>query len=613
MIDSAIDFARRGLPVFPLHGIVNGRCTCGNAGCGRTSGKHPRINGWQQQATTDERQIREWWNRWSDGNVGILTGLSFGLGVLDVDPRHGGDESLEILINDHGSLPETFCVETGGGGEHHYFLITESLGCRTGFVQGLDFKADGGYVVGSGSLHESGNRYVLRHDVELAPLPSWLAHLVRSQDQNRNQDNPSLNSLDWVSNALNGVDDGCRGDTATRLAGLLIGMGMTDSEVSQILLMWNERNRPPMELNRVYSTVSSIRRTHQRNNPLEATNYQLCSFAEVLDMPADTSPPIIDGVLYRGESLLITGPTAVGKSIMTLELALSISTGRQFLNMYQVPEPRRVLLLQSEVGFRSFRERLQNMTHDWSGVRAAALSERLFVPMANGSPTFIGTIADQQGRPGSLMVSLRRMIEEIHPDIVILDPLSSFHGAASENSNADMRNRLDLLSALAREYEITLVVVHHHGKTMHKGVSQSRGATSITDWASAVLTLTRHRQRGNARRHFIKASWNKVRSFVPPEPLNLELVEGGTFQQLSPALIEVLPEEIAEIVEQEGGQIVLRGHFIDLITGRLSIGRDRAQSLLTAAVRDGFIISEPDPENRSRRIFHLPEEVPEDE
>lgn len=611
MIESALNYASRGWPVFPLHGIVNGRCTCRDPECGQNSGKHPRINGWQQQATTDEGRIREWWDQWPDANIGIPTGLSFGLGVLDVDPRHRGDETLQNLINEHENLPETFCVQTGGGGEHYYFRLIESLGCRTGFIQGLDFKANGGYVVGHGSLHLSGNQYVLRHDGELAPLPTWLADLVRSRNQSSAQDNPGLSSRDWVSNAIMGVDDGYRGDSAARLAGHFIGMGLSDSEVTQFLLMWNQRNNPPMNPQRVHSTVHSIRRTHQRNNPLETQNYEVVSFEEVLNMPHDNSPPIIEGILYRGESLLITGPTAVGKSIMTLELALSISTGRPFLNQYQIPAARRVLLLQSEVGFRPFRDRLQRMTHDWSRERGVALRERLFVPMTNGSPTFIGTIADQQGRPGSLMVSLRRMIEQIHPDIVILDPLSSFHGAANENNNADMRYRLDLLSSLAREYRITLVIVHHHGKTMHKGVIQSRGATSITDWGSAVLTLTRPRQRGNARRHFIKASWDKVRSFAPPEALNLELIEGGSFQQVSPALVEVLPEEIVDIVNQEGGQIVLRRHFIDLIISRLSIGRDRAERLLTRAVSEGFVISEPDPDNGSRRIYRLPDESPD--
>jgi hypothetical protein len=40
-----------------------------------------------------------------------------GLVVLDVDPRHGGDESIRNL-----KLPPTVEALTGGGGWHEYFM-----------------------------------------------------------------------------------------------------------------------------------------------------------------------------------------------------------------------------------------------------------------------------------------------------------------------------------------------------------------------------------------------------------------------------------------------------------------------------------------------------------
>lgn len=63
-----------GWRVFPLHSTDDaGMCSCGNAECGGP-GKHPRTSRGCLDASTDAAQIRAWWERWSDANVGIATG-----------------------------------------------------------------------------------------------------------------------------------------------------------------------------------------------------------------------------------------------------------------------------------------------------------------------------------------------------------------------------------------------------------------------------------------------------------------------------------------------------------------------------------------------------------
>src|SRR5207253_2207139 len=68
--------------------------------------------------TGDERTIRSWWDRWPWANIGIATGAVSGLVVVDVDPAHGGTESLHHLQSLMGSLPATLTASTGGGGWH---------------------------------------------------------------------------------------------------------------------------------------------------------------------------------------------------------------------------------------------------------------------------------------------------------------------------------------------------------------------------------------------------------------------------------------------------------------------------------------------------------------
>jgi Bifunctional DNA primase/polymerase, N-terminal len=57
-------------------------------------------------------------------NLGVCTDK---LVVLDIDPRHGGDESFAALEREYGQLPLTWRALTGGGGEHIIFACPDGV------------------------------------------------------------------------------------------------------------------------------------------------------------------------------------------------------------------------------------------------------------------------------------------------------------------------------------------------------------------------------------------------------------------------------------------------------------------------------------------------------
>src|SRR5215510_16124566 len=117
---AALAYAARGWPVFPCHGMQDGQCTCsGKPNC--TPGKHPLTAHGFEDATTDPKQIDRWWTENPDANVAVATGACSGLIVVDEDPRHGGDLTLEDLEAQYGKLPDTVISLTGGGGKHYVF------------------------------------------------------------------------------------------------------------------------------------------------------------------------------------------------------------------------------------------------------------------------------------------------------------------------------------------------------------------------------------------------------------------------------------------------------------------------------------------------------------
>ena len=162
---AAQDYLGRGWSVIPV----------------RAREKRPAVP-WKtyQDRLVSGQTLHEWFSRSPDYNVAIVTGALSGLVVVDVDPRHGGKESLRELEREHGALPETIESVTGGGGRHLYFSHPGGdVPNRTNIKPGIDLRGDGGCVVAPPSVHPSGKRYRWKKahgpgDVELAALPDWL-------------------------------------------------------------------------------------------------------------------------------------------------------------------------------------------------------------------------------------------------------------------------------------------------------------------------------------------------------------------------------------------------------------------------------------------------------
>jgi predicted P-loop ATPase len=207
-----------GWYLFPLHSIRQGKCSCGRATCvANNQGKHPRTKAGVLDASNDVEQIRKWWAKWPDANIGLACGKS-GLVVVDIDPRNGGDETLVRLEKEHGKLPMTPCQLTGGCGQHYLFARPEVERARgTSIPDGIDIKADGGYIVLAPSNHLSGRSYSWdagQHisDTAIAECPSWVAILLRGKsDQSQSEIKPddgylgaAFRAAGWAGRDLGG-------------------------------------------------------------------------------------------------------------------------------------------------------------------------------------------------------------------------------------------------------------------------------------------------------------------------------------------------------------------------------------------------------------------------
>ena len=172
-LETALRRHKEGISVIPLHAPGMPLPTGAQPS---DAGKVPLIS-WKeyQQRLPTEQEIHQWWTRWPDANVGVVTGTVSGLIVLDVDGPVG-----EQTLQSQPPIPET-CRSSTGNGEHIWF--NHPGGFVANFAKrlpGLDLRGDGGYVVAPPSVHASGHHYAWTHhdDTALADPPEWLLRVI---------------------------------------------------------------------------------------------------------------------------------------------------------------------------------------------------------------------------------------------------------------------------------------------------------------------------------------------------------------------------------------------------------------------------------------------------
>ena len=245
-LNSALSYAAL-FPIIPLHTInQKGYCTCGMGTDCASPGKHPETKNGLKDASTDIEKIKGWWPRGVlPSNIGIVTGGKTGLVVIDTDGDEGldalGEERVKELQNE--SVP---CVKTGRG-FHYFFRSQIPVKTKTGFVNKVDIKSEGGYVVSPPSKHISGVCYewVKKLDRGLPDVPSWVfnGHSVEKQSRE-------------VSSNI--IPEGQRNDTLFKLACSLRAKDVSyDTTLSALEAENQKRCNPSLSETEIIKIVNS--------------------------------------------------------------------------------------------------------------------------------------------------------------------------------------------------------------------------------------------------------------------------------------------------------------------------------------------------------------------
>ena len=120
-------------------------------------------------------------DRYPDANIGGRIPES--MFMIDIDPYHGGLDTLAELEQRHGPLPDTLTDFSGrgDGGAHYFFRRPPGRLIGTRLGAGIDLKTSTGYGVLPPSIHPDTGKPYTRIERPVAAPPAWLIALLRPE------------------------------------------------------------------------------------------------------------------------------------------------------------------------------------------------------------------------------------------------------------------------------------------------------------------------------------------------------------------------------------------------------------------------------------------------
>lgn len=203
------------------------------------------------------------------------------------------------------------------------------------------------------------------------------------------------------------------------------------------------------------------------------------------ELDAKKFPPLrwcVRGIIPEGFTLLVGGPK-IGKSWLTLSVALKVASGGRVLGAIDCHRPKRVLLLALEDGHRRLQSRCRKLLEDGESI-----------------PANLDILIKTE--PGQVEATIRAWLEtldvdERHEALVIVDTLGKNMRDAAPGESAYSRDYkvAGRLKAITDDYPgMSLVAVHHDRKAESADfVDAVSGTNGLAGAADSIIVLHRNR------------------------------------------------------------------------------------------------------------------------
>lgn len=492
LLEAALHYAEMGLAVFPL----------------QERGKEPITHNGFENASTEERQIRLWWKRNPNANIGIATGsMSGGLVAIDMDiDKEKGKDGYRVFTNwcmqNYLVLPDSWLSITGRGGYHLLYRSLFPVPSKIGWLDDVDIRAEGAYIVAPPSVHPNGTKY----EWEQAPDEY---ELVTSEDIDVEYVFNSVVASNYKDKSKpltipEEIPEGQRDNFMFKLACKYQAIGMSDSAMLAALQEENKnRCKPPLTDKEIQKKVEQAQK-YQKGEVVtlednKTDGYTRKSYGKTgrkieeaitdhdLEMPTldqfeeKEIEWLVSGYIPKGCVTLLCSDGGIGKTSLWCDTLAALTTGKStiFDKALEIPfhtgDTHSVMYFSKEDPTEQvLKHKLLVAGADQSKIRCFGLDDERMSKIWYGS------------------LLLEKLVEKYQPDIVVFDTLQAFLPEGVEMSKRkDMRDALNPLNQLGAKFGTAFLMIMHTNKSNNSGRQRMADSSDIWDLGRSALMAGR--------------------------------------------------------------------------------------------------------------------------
>lgn len=321
------------------------------------------------------------------------------------------------------------------------------------------------------------------------------------------------------------VDVGKRSDIIWYIENKLNEVGLSPNEIITLIKhsAWNKYKDRSDEDERLRKELEKIIESDTERHDMDEEEvdeqlfqgFTIESYSDVMSRIDSYPGWMVQDIWMNRSHGIVAGEPKSFKSTLALDLAVSVASGRPFLGEYEIVHSGPVLYIQNEnarwimkdrMGKISAHRGLLGKVHEING-------KKIKVEWSPDIPLFM---VNQQ----SFLLSdpmhqklLVKMIEEIKPVMIILDPLYlMFDGDV--NSARELNPVLSWLLEIRYEYDCGVMLIHHYNKGNNsnsggpatRGGQRMLGSTTLHGWIESAwyvqTTDTKHEDNAMSTIHF---------------------------------------------------------------------------------------------------------------
>jgi hypothetical protein len=528
--------------------------------------KAPRTKAWQTLRLGRD-DVPRYFNV-TPSNVGVLLGEPSGW-LVDVDLDHARAVALADKYLPHTGM--TWGRESKPRSHRVYRLTrpanTSKWGSDAGMI--VELRSSGCQTIAPGSIHPSGEPVRWDQDGEPASIePDELVEAIDALARAVNRElgtgttkyaraglrrevervastpegarNDALNSASFNVGTLIGAGELVRAEAEVELLAAALASGLASEEAQRTIASGMEAGiKQPRDQRKASAPMNG----KDTSRIVFDRPFAPVAASELIAKHPSLRPPVVDGLLRRGETMNVVAAPKIGKSWLVHTLGVAIAFGHKWLDRDTVAG--RVLLIDAELHQETLAHRLGKACHA-ARVAPSALLDKLDVWAVRGQRLTIDDILTRVRDTGSGAYTL-----------LILDALYRFLPLdGEENANATMTHVYNVADAIADLLGAAVVLVHHStkGSQAEKSVTDvGAGGGAQARAADTHLILRQHEADDVVVVDAAVRSWPPMRSFalrwmkpgweLAPEldPTKLRQPAGRRKKLVAPVLDDIPP------------------------------------------------------------------------